>query len=71
MNKNAKNTLTEIARREDVSVLTVIRHALERADGNVSAAARKLKCSPQSIYYHLNRAGASVQRVVIRDNGKR
>lgn len=69
--KNEKCKLTEEARKQDVSVLTVIRNALERTEGNVSAAARKLKCSPQAIYYHLNRSGASVQRVIIRDNGKR
>lgn len=64
--KSKKNSLTNEARRQDVSVLTVIRRALERTDGNVSEAARLLKCSTQAIYYHLHQTGATMSRTVVK-----
>lgn len=67
MKTSNKVRLTDEARRQDVSVLTLIRRAMEQTGGDVSKAARLLKCSRTAIYYHISIAGARINRTVERE----
>lgn len=61
------NALTREARRQDVSVLTLIRRALADTNGNVREAAKQLGCTTPAIYYHIKQSGASLSRVIVRE----
>ena len=52
------NALTREARRQDVSVLTLIRRALADTNGNVREAANQLGCTTPATNYHIKRSGA-------------
>ena len=64
--KTNRYALMEEARRQDVSVLTVIKRALEKTDGNVKKAAKLLGVTPQAVYLHIQKSGATFRRELVK-----
>lgn len=55
------HTLTEQARKRDMTVIELVVEAINECQ-SIKGAARKLKCNRNSIRYHLNRNGIAIKR---------
>lgn len=58
-----RHALSKIAREQDTTPLEVVKHAIQKT-GSIHGAALRLGVNPNSVRYHLKRAGLTVKTVV-------